>query len=767
MVNNLYESALNYHRHPTPGKLEVVATKPLANQRDLALAYSPGVAAACEEIVKDPMAVAELTCRANLVAVITNGTAVLGLGNIGPLAAKPVMEGKAVLFKKFANIDVFDIEINESDPEKLIDIIASLEPTFGAINLEDIKAPECFLVERKLKERLKIPVFHDDQHGTAITVSAAFLNGLKLVGKDISEIRLVCSGAGAAAIACVDLMVALGLRKENVLMVDLDGVIYEGREGSIDPFKSKYLTKTRCRTLCDAIDGADVFLGLSAGNVLTAEMIKKMADKPIILALANPVPEIDPNLAKEARPDAIIATGRSDYHNQVNNVLCFPYIFRGALDVGATTINMEMMLACVKAISELAQAEPSDVVANAYGGQELQFGPDYIIPKPFDPRLILEIPPAVARAAMETGVATRPIEDFAAYRQKLSEFVFRSGLVMKPVFNRAVENPKRVAYSEGEDERVLRAVQVIVDEKLAEPVLIGRKDVIAYRISKLGLRLKLDKDYILVDPQDDPRYKAYTQNYQNLMDRSGVTPDSARTIVRTNTSVIAALMVRRQEADAMIAGPIGQFRSHLDSIRPILGMQEGVTVPSTLSILVTNMGTFFFCDPYVNLNPTAEEIAEITILAAEKVRQFMVEPKVALLSHANFGSNASGTSTKMQAALEIIKELAPELEVDGEMQGDTAVDPSIREKILPTSLLKGRANLLIMPNMDAANISFNLVKSIAEGQSIGPVMLGLNLPAHILTPSSTVRRIVNTTALAVVDAQKRDENERNYSASTF
>lgn len=767
MVNNLYESALNYHRHPTPGKLEVVATKPLANQRDLALAYSPGVAAACEEIVKDPMAVAELTCRANLVAVITNGTAVLGLGNIGPLAAKPVMEGKAVLFKKFANIDVFDIEINESDPEKLIDIIASLEPTFGAINLEDIKAPECFLVERKLKERLKIPVFHDDQHGTAITVSAAFLNGLKLVGKDISEIRLVCSGAGAAAIACVDLMVALGLRKENVLMVDLDGVIYEGREGSIDPFKSKYLTKTKCRTLCDAIDGADVFLGLSAGNVLTAEMIKKMADKPIILALANPVPEIDPNLAKEARPDAIIATGRSDYHNQVNNVLCFPYIFRGALDVGATTINMEMMLACVKAISELAQAEPSDVVANAYGGQELQFGPDYIIPKPFDPRLILEIPPAVARAAMETGVATRPIEDFAAYRQKLSEFVFRSGLVMKPVFNRAVENPKRVAYSEGEDERVLRAVQVIVDEKLAEPVLIGRKDVIAYRISKLGLRLKLDKDYILVDPQDDPRYKAYTQNYQNLMDRSGVTPDSARTIVRTNTSVIAALMVRRQEADAMIAGPIGQFRSHLDSIRPILGMQEGVTVPSTLSILVTNMGTFFFCDPYVNLNPTAEEIAEITILAAEKVRQFMVEPKVALLSHANFGSNASGTSTKMQAALEIIKELAPELEVDGEMQGDTAVDPSIREKILPTSLLKGRANLLIMPNMDAANISFNLVKSIAEGQSIGPVMLGLNLPAHILTPSSTVRRIVNTTALAVVDAQKRDENERNYSASTF
>jgi malate dehydrogenase (oxaloacetate-decarboxylating)(NADP+) len=753
MVNKLYQSALDYHRHPTPGKLEVVATKPLANQRDLALAYSPGVAAACEEIVKDPMQVATLTSRANLVAVITNGTAVLGLGDIGPLASKPVMEGKAVLFKKFANIDVFDIEINEKDPLKLVDIIASLEPTFGAINLEDIKAPECFYVEEKLKERLKIPVFHDDQHGTAIITAAAMLNGLKLVKKDISKVRLVCSGAGAAAIACVDLLVAMGLEKQNVLMIDLKGVIHEGREGELDPFKSKYLAKTECRTLTDAIDGADVFLGVSAGNVLTAAMVKKMAEQPIILALSNPHPEIDPNVARLARPDAIIATGRSDFPNQVNNVLCFPYIFRGALDVGATSINKEMMMACVKAISELAQVEPSDVVANAYGGQELQFGPDYIIPKPFDPRLIIEIPPAVAKAAMETGVATRPIEDFAEYRQKLSEFVFRSGLVMKPIFNSAMANPLRVAYADGENERVLRAVQVVVDEKLAEPILIGRQDVILHRIRKLGLRIQIDRDFILVDPQDDPRYKAYSQQYHSLLERKGVTPDSARIVVRTNTSVIAALMVRRKEADAMLAGPIGQIQHHLHDIKPILGLQEGVSITSCLSILVTNKGTFFFCDPYVNLDPTAEQIAEITILAAEQLRQFQVQPKIALLSHSNFGSNGSDTSAKMKKALEIIKSLAPDLEVDGEMQGDTAVDPSIREKIFPNSVLNGSANLLIMPNMDSANISFNLVKSIADGQSIGPILLGLNYPAHILTPSSTVRRIVNMTALAVVDAQ--------------
>ncbi len=753
MVSKIYQSALDYHRFPTPGKLEVIATKPLANQRDLALAYSPGVAAACEEIVKDEMQVASLTSRANLVGVITNGTAVLGLGAIGPLASKPVMEGKAVLFKKFANIDVFDIEINENDPDKLVDIIASLEPTFGAMNLEDIKAPECFYVEEKLKERLKIPVFHDDQHGTAIITAAAMLNGLKLVKKDITQVRLVCSGAGAAAIACLDLLVALGLKKSNIIMVDLKGVIYEGREGEIDAFKAKYQTKTKCRTLDDAIEGADLFLGVSAGNVMTAESVKKMAENPIILALANPDPEIDPRIAKEARPDAIIATGRSDYPNQVNNVLCFPYIFRGALDVGATSINMEMMLACVKAISDLAQAEPSDIVAVAYGGQELQFGPDYIIPKPFDPRLIIEIPPAVAKAAMDTGVATRPITDFVAYRQKLSEFVFRSGLVMKPIFNRAMASPKRVAYAEAEDERVLRAVQVVVDEKLAEPVLIGRKDVINNRISKLGLRLKMDRDFILVDPQDDPRYKAYTQCYLNLLERKGVTPDAAKTVVRTNTSVIAALMVHRKEADAMLAGPIGLFQNHLKNIKPILGMQDGVSITSSLSALVTHMGTLFFCDAYVNSNPTAEQIAENTILAAEQIRQFNIIPKVALLSHSNFGSNDSETALKMQEALRIIRQLAPELEVDGEMHGDTAIDPIIREKIFPNSVLTGRANLLVMPNMDSANIAFNLVKSIAEGQSIGPIMLGLDHPAHILTPSATVRRIVNMTAMAVVDAQ--------------
>lgn len=754
MVSKIYQSALDYHRYPTPGKLAVMATKPLANQRDLALAYSPGVAAACEEIVRDEMQAAHMTSRSNLVAVITNGTAVLGLGAIGPLAAKPVMEGKAVLFKKFANIDVFDIEINETDPDKLVDIIASLEPTFGAMNLEDIKAPECFYVEGKLKERLKIPVFHDDQHGTAIITAAAMLNGLKLVGKNIGDVRLVCSGAGAAAIACVDLLVALGLKKDNILMIDLNGVIYEGRPGEIDQFKAKYCAKTTCRTLNDAIAGADLFLGVSAGNVMTADMVRKMADRPIILALANPNPEIDPKIVKEVRPDAIIATGRSDYPNQVNNVLCFPYIFRGALDVGATTINSEMMMACVKAISELAQAEPSDVVANAYGGEELQFGPEYIIPKPFDPRLIIEIPPAVAKAAMDTGVATRPITDFASYRQNLSEFVFRSGLVMKPLFNRAIANPKRVAYADAEDERVLRAVQVVVDEKLAQPVLIGRREVILNRVQKLGLRLKIDRDFILVDPQDDPRYRAYSQCYLGLMERKGVTPDSARTIVRTDTTVIAALMVQRQEADAMLAGPVGKFQNHLSSVKSIMGMQPGAETLASLSVLVTHMGTFFFCDPYVNANPTAEQLAEITILAADQVRQFNIEPKVALLSHSNFGSNLSETSAKMKCALERIQQLDPSLEIDGEMHGDTAVDPIIREKIFPNSLLKGRANLLIMPNMDAANISFNLVKSIAEGQSIGPILLGLSKPAHILTPSATVRRIVNMTALAAVDAHQ-------------
>ena len=759
MPKTLYQSALDYHCQPTAGKLAIVATKPLATQRDLALAYSPGVAAACEAIAEDEMKAATLTSRANLVAVISNGTAVLGLGAIGPLAAKPVMEGKAVLFKKFANIDVFDIEINQNDPEKLIDIIASLEPTFGAINLEDIKAPECFEVEKRLKERLKIPVFHDDQHGTAIITAAAVLNALSLVKKDISKVQLVCSGAGAAAIACLDLLVALGLKKENVVVIDLKGVIYQGRPGTLDLYKANYAAKTKHRTLEEAMNGADIFLGVSAGNVLTAEMIKKMTDKPIIFALANPIPEIDPRLAKETRPDAVIATGRSDYPNQVNNVLCFPFIFRGALDVGATSINKEMMLACVHALANLARAEPSDIVANAYGGEELHFGSEYIIPKPFDPRLIMELPLAVAKAAMETGVATRPIEDLNAYRQKLSEFVFRSGLVMKPVFNKAKSNPKRVVYAEGEEERILRATQVIVDEQIAQPILIGREEVIAHRIDKLGLRLKKDRDFILIDPQNDPRYKAYSQCYHQLMERNGVTPDYARVVVRTNTTVIAALMVHRHEADAMLAGPVGRFIAHAESIAPILGMQPGVNVPATISVLVTRKGTFFFCDPYVNQNPTAEEIAEITILAAEEVRQFGVEPKVALLSHANFGSNPTDTSLKMQKALSIINQLAPELEVDGEMHGDTAIDPSIREKIFPNSRLKGSANLLVMPNLDSANISFNLVKSIAEGQSIGPILLGLDKPGHILTSSATVRSIVNMTALAVAEAQRKGSHD--------
>ncbi|MBP6984986.1 MAG: NADP-dependent malic enzyme [Alphaproteobacteria bacterium] len=766
MVSQLYESALDYHRYPTPGKLAITATKPLATQRDLALAYSPGVAAACEEITKDETQAINLTSRGNLVGVITNGTAVLGLGSIGPLAAKPVMEGKAVLFKKFANIDVFDIEINEENPEKLVDIIASLEPTFGAINLEDIKAPECFYVEERLKERLKIPVFHDDQHGTAIITAAAMLNGLKLVGKEIQQVKLVCSGAGAAAIACVDLLVALGLQKENIIMVDLNGVIYEGREGTLDKYKARYCIKTTHRTLNDAIDGADLFLGVSAANVLTAEMVKKMADRPIILALANPNPEIDPIVAKQARPDAIVATGRSDHPNQVNNVLCFPYIFRGALDVGATCINKEMMMACVQAICNLAQAEPSDVVASAYNGKELQFGPEYIIPKPFDPRLIIEIPQAVAKAAMDTGVATRPITDFVAYRQKLSEFVFRSVLVMKPIFIRAMENPKRVVYAEGEDEKVLRAVQVVVDEKLAHPILIGRQDVVLNRIAKLGLRLKLDEDFVLVDPQDDPRYKAYTLTYHKQMRRNGVSPEYARTIVRTNTTVIAALMVHRQEADAMIAGPIGQFPVHLENVKPIIGLCKKAQAAASMSVLITDKGTFFLSDAYVNANPTAEEIAENTLLAAEKMRDFGIEPKIALLSHSNFGTVDSDSSVKMKKALQYIREMAPDLEIDGEMQADAAIDPAIREKIFPNSTLQGMANLLIMPNIDAANIALNLVKSTMGGHSIGPIILGLDKPAHVLTPSATVRRIVNMTALSVVEAQKRKKELNRGAAST-
>lgn len=757
MNKELYQCALDYHRYPTPGKLAIVATKPLATQRDLALAYSPGVAAACDEIVKDPSAVSSLTSRANLVAVITNGTAVLGLGNIGPLAAKPVMEGKAVLFKKFAGIDVFDIEINESDPAQLINIIASLEPTFGAINLEDIKAPECFKVESELLKRMKIPVFHDDQHGTAIIASAAILNGIKLTGKDIRKVKLVCSGAGAAAIACLDLLVSLGLTVGNITACDQGGVIYEGRPNLKEPSKIRYAQKTPHRTLDDAMEGCDIFLGLSAGNILKPESVKKMAVDPIILALANPTPEISHDVAKEARPDAIIATGRSDYPNQVNNVLCFPFIFRGALDVGATEINHEMKVACVHALADLAQAEASDIVATAYGGEDLRFGRDYIIPKPFDPRLILKLAPAVAKAAMETGVATRPIEDFQAYHQKLNEFVFQSGLVMRPLFNRAKKDPKRIVYAEGEDERVLQALQVVVDEKIAHPIIIGRHAVVSARIQRLGLRLEIDKNCTLVDPEEDPRYKDYSALYHHLMQREGVSPDYAKVVVRTNTSVIAALMVYRKEADAMLAGPIGCFGEHFHNILGVLGVKENQHGVAALNVLVTQKGPFFFCDPYVNINPTAEELAAITLLAAERVRHFGLEPKVALLSHSSFGSFPTESSHKMRETLAILRKAAPDLEAEGEMHADAAIDPDVRRRVFPGSHLTGSANLLMMPNIDAANIAFNMAKAIGGGQSIGPILLGLERPAHILTPSATVRGIVNMTALAVVDGQQYNQ----------
>ena len=757
MGKDFNESALDYHRYPRPGKLATVATKPLSTQRDLALAYTPGVAIACEAIVRDEQQAAELTLRSNLVAVITNGTAVLGLGDIGPLASKPVMEGKAVLFKKFAGLDVFDIEINEKDPSKLVDIIASLEPTFGAMNLEDIKAPECFEVETKLKERLKIPVFHDDQHGTAIIAAAAIENGLKLVEKSLSEVKLVCSGAGAAAIACLNLLVDMGLSKDNIVICDRKGVVYKGRPNINNVYKEKYATSTEIRTLEAALDGADIFLGVSSADLLTPEMIKGMAPKPLILALANPVPEIDPEVAKKARPDAIIATGRSDYPNQVNNVLCFPFIFRGAMDVGATVINKEMKMACVHALAKLAQAEPSDIVASAYSGEELQFGPEYIIPKPFDPRLIVKIAPAVARAAMDTGVATRPIEDFDAYTHKLTEFVFRSSLVMRPVFNRAKQSAKRLAYAEGEDQRVLQAIQVVVDEGLAQPIIIGRRDVVDFRIRKLGLRLKIDKDFELVDPQSDPRYKQYCEDYHSIMQRRGVSPEFAKEVVRTNTTAIAALMVYREDADAMLAGPVGRFNRHLRYMMPVLGQRPHGSVVASLTALITGRGTFFLCDPYVNENPTAQEIAEMTILAAEQVKNFGIAPKIALISHANFGTNLSKSAEKMQQARRIINTLAPDLEVEGEMRADTAINPSIRKRLFPNSKLEGVANLLVMPNLDAANIAFNMVKAIADCQPIGPILLGLKHSGHILTPSATVRGIVNMSALAAVDAGRQQQ----------
>ncbi|MEQ8192995.1 MAG: NADP-dependent malic enzyme [Rhodospirillales bacterium] len=752
-TDSLNQAALNYHRFPTPGKLAVIATKPLGNQRDLALAYSPGVAAACQAIVADPAEAVTLTGRNNLVGVISNGTAVLGLGDIGPLAAKPVMEGKAVLFKKFAGINVFDIELNEKDPKKLIDAIATLEPTFGAINLEDIKAPECFEVEQELRKRLKIPVFHDDQHGTAITVSAAILNGLRVVDKKPGDIKLVSTGGGAAGIACLNLLVSLGVKRENIFLVDRISLVYEGRTEEMDPFKAKFAQKTNARTLDDVIDDADVFLGLSAPKILTQAMVKRMANKPVIMALANPEPEISPEEAKEASPDAVIATGRSDYPNQVNNVLCFPFIFRGALDVGATTINEEMKLACVRAIADLAMAESSEIVAAAYRGEDLRFGPEYLIPKPFDPRLILEVPPAVANAAMDSGVATRPIKDFDAYRERLSQFVFRSGLLMKPVFEWAKQNPKRVVFAEGEDERVLRAVQVLTDEGLAKPLLIGRPDVIEMRVERLGLRIEVGKHFELTNPEDDPRYNEYWRAYHSITQRKGVSPDAARTIMRTNTTAIAALMVKRGEADAMICGTYGQYDWHLKYIQDIIGLKEGVQDASALSVLILHKGTFFFCDTYVTRNPSVEELCEMTVMASEVIQRFGIKPKVAMISHSNFGSANTESAVKAREAVRLLRERLPDLEVEGEMNTFNALDPEMRERSFPNSLLKGQANLFVFPNLDTANNAYNLVRVLGDGLAIGPILIGVARPAHILTPSVTARGIVNMTAIAVADAQ--------------
>ncbi|MFM9881738.1 MAG: NADP-dependent malic enzyme [Burkholderiales bacterium] len=752
MKNPLRDAALEYHRKPRPGKIAIEATKGLVNQRDLALAYTPGVAVVCEEIVRDPAQAGELTARANLIAVITNGTAVLGLGAIGPLAAKPVMEGKAVLFKKFAGIDVFDIEINECDPDKLVDIIAALEPTFGGINLEDIKAPECFHVEKKLRERLKIPVFHDDQHGTAIIVGAAVLNGLRVVGKAITEVKLVCSGAGAAALACLDLLVSLGLRPKNIWISDVVGVVYNGRVEQMDPNKARYARDTSARTLSEIIDQADIFLGLSAGNVVKPAMLAAMAPRPLILALANPEPEIDPDLARKARPDAVIATGRSDYPNQVNNVLCFPFIFRGALDVGATEINEAMKLAAVHAIANLATAEQSEVVTAAYGEQNLRFGADYLIPKPFDPRLIVTIAPAVAKAAMESGVALRPIADFDAYHQQLQQFVYHSGLIMKPLFSSAKQAPRRVVYAEGEEERVLRAVQVVVDEGLATPILIGRPNVVATRIERYGLRMHAGADFQLVNPESDPRYRDYWQTYYALTKRRGVTEHDARLEMRRSHTLIGTVMVHRGEADAMICGPYGTYADHLRYVDQVIGRRAGVSNYYAMNVLLLPKRTVFICDTYVNFDPTAEQIAEMTVLAAEEVRRFGITPKVALLSHSSFGSHDTPSARKMQDALPLIRRRSPELEIDGEMHGDAALSDVVRANVFSDSRLAGEANVLVMPTLDAANISFNLLKTAAgDGITIGPILLGSAKPVHITTASATVRRLVNMTALTVVD----------------
>ena len=748
-------AALEYHRLPRPGKIKVSATKAMVTQRDLSLAYSPGVAYACEAIVADPSQVSSLTSRGNLVGVITNGTAVLGLGNIGALAGKPVMEGKGVLFQKFAGIDVFDIEINENDPAKLVDIIAALEPTFGGINLEDIKAPECFEVERKLRERVKIPVFHDDQHGTSIIVGAAVLNALAVVGKDIGKVKVVSTGAGAAGIACLDMLVQLGVARENIWVADRIGVIYSGRKDDMDDAKQRYARDTSARTLGEIIGGADIFLGLSAGGALKPEMVKRMGDRPIILALANPTPEILPELAKEARPDAIIATGRSDYPNQVNNALCFPYIFRGALDVGATTINEAMKIACVHAIAELARRELTDIAARAYGDQQLSFGPDYLIPQPFDPRLLASLAPAVAKAAMDSGVATRPIADLCAYAERLNQFVFRTGLVMKPVFERAKADLKRVVYAEGEQDTVLRAVQNVVDDVLAKPILIGRPAVIEHRIQRLGLRMRPGQHFELVNVDDDSRYTEYWNLYLRLNERRGVTPTLAKSLVRSRPTLIAALMVARGEADAMICGSVGRYQRQLRHLLDVLPLDPGISAPSAMTAVQNDRGTWFFVDTHVQYEPTAEQIAEATLQAVLRLKTFGITPRVALLSHSNFGSHDDACARKMQRVLELVRAKDRALEIDGEMQADTALNEEIRARIFPNSTLRGSANVFVFPNLAAANIAYNMVRQLTDGVAIGPILMGLSKSAHVLTAASTVRRVVNLTAIACVEAQIR------------
>ncbi len=754
-ITELEENALFFHQYPVPGKLQIQATKPLGNQRDLALAYSPGVAAPCLAIRDNPEKAALYTARANLVAVVSNGTAVLGLGNIGPLASKPVMEGKAVLFKKFAGIDVFDIEIEAPAIETMVETIAALEPTFGGINLEDIKSPECFEVEERLKARMNIPVFHDDQHGTAIIVAAAVTNGLELAGKKIEDVKIVTSGAGAAALACLNLLVSLGAERENIWVTDRFGVAHVGREEEMDRWKDPYCKVTDKRTLADVIGGADVFLGLSAAGVLKPELLAEMAERPLIMALANPTPEIMPEEARAARPDAMICTGRSDFPNQVNNVLCFPYIFRGALDCGASAINEDMKMAAVKAIAQLAREEVSDVAARAYSGETPTFGPDFLIPSPFDPRLILRIAPAVAKAAAETGVAMRPITDMDAYLERLNRFVFRSGLVMKPVFSAAKRSEKkRVIYAEGEDERVLRSAQVVLEEGTAIPILIGRPQVIERRIARFGLRLKPGVDFEVVNPEEDRRYREYVDELIQRTGRQGITVEAARTLVRTNNTVIAAIALVRGDSDAMICGLEGRFERHLRQVRSIIGLREGVCDYSALSMLISQRGVTFFTDTYVTVTPTAGEIAEMTLLAADEIRRFGIEPKAALLSHSDFGSRDTPSALKMRRAVEILHEMAPELEVDGEMHGDSALSESLRQRVFPHARLKGEANLLVFPDLDSANITLTTVKVMTDALHVGPILLGTALPAHILTPSVTSRGVVNMTALAVVEASQ-------------